>query len=70
MVGKKQSCLGNALIKAKNKQKVAANAYFKQNKVEEVEKKPKVNLASVVERDTLAEFMYGAELAQKKFNVL
>lgn len=66
---KKDNCLGKALMNAKSKQKHDAQEYFKKNKAEEQEQKPKANLVSVVERDTLAEFMYGAELAQKKFNV-
>lgn len=66
---KNETCLGKSLMKAKNKQKMEARAYFKKHKAEEVELKPKANLVSVVERDTLAEFMYDAELAQTKFNV-
>ena len=69
MKGTKKTGLGNALIKAKNKQKQEANEYFKNNKAEKIEKNPKANLASVIERDTLADFMYEAELAQTKFNV-
>lgn len=66
---KKSTGLGNALLKAKNRQKAEAKRYFQENKVEEIEVKPKVNLESVTERDTLAEFLYASELQQRKFNV-
>jgi hypothetical protein len=64
-----KSGLGDALFKAKNKQKAAAKEFYEKHKVEELETKPKVQLESVTERDTLAEFLYTSELAQKKFNV-
>ena len=66
---KRKNDLGKALIKAKNRQHVSDQEFFKQNKTEKQEVHVKKNLTSVTERDTLAEFLYDAELSKKKFNV-
>lgn len=59
--------LGRALIKSKNKSKMAAHAFLKKTGAEEKEVLPKQKLQSCVQRDSMADFLYTAELTQQKF---
>lgn len=62
--------LGSSMIKAKNRRKVARKAYIKEHRAEETQKvNGKVALESVLEIDTVSDFLYTAELNQLKFDV-
>ncbi len=66
---KQPSSLGRALIKSKNKRHMAAAQFLKKTGAEEKEVLPKQKLESCVQRDSLADFLYTAELTQQKFEV-
>lgn len=64
----KKQQLGNVLLKSKNKNTLKKKAYIKKMGAEEnnlLDKQPK--LQSVLERDNLNDFLYQAEIANKKF---
>jgi len=66
---KQPSGLGRALIKSKNKRHMAAAQFLKKTGAEEKEVLPKQKLESCIQRDSLADFLYTAELTQQKFEV-
>ena len=62
--------LGSAMIKAKNRRKEARKEYIKEHKAEETGvKSGKQALDSMLEIDTVSDFLYNAELNQRKFDV-
>lgn len=65
--GKGGGGLGNALRKSKNKKRVAEKIYYQKHGEEKKEVQKKAQLESCTEQSGLKEFLYEAELAQKKF---
>jgi len=61
------SGLGRALIKSKNKKELNLNIYFAEHGALPVEVNSKKKLESKTEQDAMNEFLYEAELLQKKF---
>lgn len=62
--------LGSSLVKSKNRKKVQRKEYIQKNGQEQTDfKNSKQKLESVLELDTVSDFLYQAELSQKKFDV-
>ena len=61
------SGLGRALIKSKNKKDLSVNVYFEEHGALPVEVNAKKKLESKTEQDAMGDFLYEAELLQKKF---
>lgn len=62
--------LGSSLVKSKNRRKVKRKEYIEKNKSEQVDlRNGKQKLESVLEMDSVADFLYQAELSQKTFDV-
>lgn len=59
--------LGRALIKAKNKKDLKLHTFFDEHGALPVEMNAKQKLESKTERDAMDDFLYEAELLQKKF---
>lgn len=59
--------LGRALIKAKNKKDLSLHVYFDEHGALPLEMNAKQKLESKTERDAMDDFLYEAELLQKKF---
>lgn len=63
----KNGGLGNALRKSKNRKKIVEKVYYQKHGEERKEIEKKAQLESCTEQSGLKEFLYEAELAQKKF---
>ena len=58
-------------MKAKNRKQIQKKEYIQKNKAEVIDEKTGTQvLDSVLERDTLNDFLYNAELRQQQFEVL
>ena len=61
--------LGTSMIKAKNRRRVERDEYIKEHRAEEQVVTGKKALESVLERDTVSDFIYNADINQLKFDV-
>ena len=64
--------LGSSLIKDKNRRKVKRKKYIQENRQELLDSDVRTGkraLHSVLEMDSVSDFLYRAELSQKQFDV-
>lgn len=69
--GKGRSGLGSSLMKSRNRKIVERKQYIVRNKAEDIDEKSGTEvLESCLERNSLNDFLYDAELRQEQFNAV
>ena len=66
----KGNSLGSALVKSRNRKKIEQKEYISEHKAEKIgDKTGKKGLDSMLEIESVSDFLYNAELTQQQFEV-